>query len=207
MQEESELDHLVEDLFLAEARGDSAALARLAAAHPEYEHQLTAYAVAVASLSAPLSLSQISAAASLDTAELRNRALAAAFGSTTEESVPAIAGILARAAAVGMDTRQLAVATDLPRDVLVKLDRRLVAVTSVPKRCLTALADALDAPVAAVRLFLAGGPGVRVAAFNYAPAPPVAEQESFASALASSPLATREQQATWHQAIRDEGLA
>jgi len=208
MNKDNQLDDLIEELLLAQERGDASALARLTATHPEYEHQLTAYAVAGASLSAPLNSGQLEAAAAIDSAELRDRALAAALGSQIEERAPAITGILARAAAVGMDARQLAAATDLPRDVLVKLDRRLVAVTSVPKRCLAALADALETSAASVWSFLASPPGARVAAFNYASAPPIVDQqETFASALASSPLATLEQQGVWRQVLRDEGLA
>jgi hypothetical protein len=151
---------------------------------------------------------QLEAAAVIDSAELRERALAAALGSQIEARAPAITGILARATSVGMDARQLSVATDLPRDMLVKLDRRLVAVKSVPKRCLAVLADALETNTAAVWSFLAGGPSARVAVFNYASAPPVVEeQETFASALASSTLATLEQQGAWRQVLRDEGLA
>jgi hypothetical protein len=208
MNQDNQLDDLIEELLLAQERGDAAALARLTATYPEYEHQLTAYAVAGASLSAPLNADQLALAAAIDSPKLRDRALAAALGSQIEERVPAITGILARAATLGMDARRLAAATDLPRDVLVKLDRRLVAVTSVPYRCLAVLADALETSAGAVQSFLAGAPGTRVAAFNYASAPPmVDQQETFAAALASSSLATLEQQGAWRQALRDEGLA
>lgn len=207
MNTNNQLDDLIEELLLAQERGDASVLARLITAHPEYEHQLTAYAVAGAGLSAPLSPDQLEVATTIDATKLRSRALAAAFGSSIEEHAPAITGILARAAAVGMDARGLAAATDLPRDVLVKLDRRLVAVTSVPKRCLAVLAEALETNVAAVWSFLASPPGARVAAFNYAPAPPIVDQqETFASALASSPLATLEQQGAWRQVLRNEEL-
>jgi hypothetical protein len=206
--EDSPLDEIIEELILTHERGDPTALARLTEKHPEFEHQLTAYAVADESLSAPLSQSQLAAVVALDTPELRDRALAAARGGHAEEHSPAIAGIFARAATVGLDARQLAAATDLPRDVLVKLDRRLIALSSVPKRCLAVIADALQINAAAVQLFLAGGPGARVAAYNYAAAPPnVGQQDTFASALASSTLATREQQTAWEQVLRDEGLA
>jgi hypothetical protein len=206
--DDDRLDEVIEELLLARERGETAALARLTNTYPEYEHQLTAYAVAHASLSAPLSPSQIAATVALDTPGLRDRALAAAFGSTAAESAPAIPGIFARASAIGMDARQLAAATDLPRDVLVKLDRRLIALSTVPKRCLATLADALQTNAAAIQSFLAGSPGVRVAAFNYAAAPPaVGQQDTFAAALEASTLATREQQTTWQHILREEGLA
>jgi hypothetical protein len=208
MSDDNTLDDLVEELLFANERGDASTLARLIAIHPEYEHQLTAYAVADAGLSAPLQPAQRDAAATLDTAELRDRALAAALGRDAAESAPALTGLIARASAIGIDARQLAAATDLPRDVLLKLDRRLVTFASVPRRCLAALADALQTNVDAVQSFLAGGPGTRVAAFNYAAKPPIPDQqETFAAALAASALATPEQQAAWQQALHDDGLA
>jgi hypothetical protein len=137
------------------------------------------------------------------TPALRQRALASAFAS--ELTVVAIAGILRQGEAVGLSARALAAAVDLPRDLLLQLDKRLIAPASVPQRCLGRLASALQTSADAVQAFLAGGPAARVAAYNFAPtAPQSGTQQTFAEALAESALATPEQRAYWLEALREE---
>ncbi len=195
-------DDLYEQLVLAVERGEIGAVSQLVAAHPEYEQELTAFAIMDALLAAPADHDELASAAKLVTPDLRARALAAASGGADV----ALAGLFLHAAVHGMDARGFAAAVDLPRDILVKLDRRLIVATSIPTRCVQRLAEALQVHIDSVRAYLAGPS--RVAAFNYAPGPPeVAAQDLFSAALASSSLATPAQRATWQQALRDEDLA
>lgn len=192
---------------LAQEQGDSDALARLTAAYPQYEDRLLAFALLDAAVPTVVSPQELAVVRAAVTPALTRRALAAAFAGAEAQPVAALAGILAQGEAVGLSARALATAVDLPRDLLLQLDKRLIAPRSVPQRCLARLASTLQTSVEALQTFLAGGAAVRVAAYNFAPAPPQAgEQETFAAALAGSALATDEQRAYWQAALRDEGL-
>jgi hypothetical protein len=69
------------------------------------------------------------------------------------------------------------------------------------------MAGALQTSVETIDEFLSGGPARRVAAFNFAPAPPRnGEQTSFADALARSALVTAEQRSEWEAILREDGL-
>jgi len=195
---------------LAQAAGDRMELARLLAAYPQHEDRLLAFALYDAAVPTAVGAGELASYAQT-AAALRGRALAAIAAAGVAETatgqVTAIAGILARARAIGLEPRALAAAVGLPRDVLLQIDRRLVSTSSVPRRLLSRLADALQTSAESVQGFLAGGPAGRVAAYNFAAAAPeVAEAQSFAEALAASALATLEQRAYWSAALRDEGL-
>ena len=195
---------------LAQAAGDRAALTRLVAEYPQHEDRLLAFALFDAALPTAVGPGELARYAEAARA-LRGRALAAVAADEMSEAasgqVAAIAGILARARAIGIEPKALAATVGLPRDVLLQLDRRLVSVSSVPRRLLGRLADTLQTSADSVQGFLAGGPSGRVAAYNFAAAAPGAgEAQSFAEALAASALATPEQRAYWDAALRDEGL-
>jgi hypothetical protein len=207
MAEHLAFESLVEAYLLARNRGDSSALERLVDLHPEHEHALTAFALLDAAVPARPQQAVLQSAQAAVTPALRARAMAAAFG--TGQEIVAIAGILARAQELRLSGRDLARVVDLPRDVLLQLDRRLITVASVPRKLLVRLADALQTSADSLQAFLSGsGPAVPVAAYHYAgEAPRSGEPASFAEALAASDLATPEQRATWGEALREEGLA
>lgn len=205
-----DFDEVAGAFQLAQAAGDRAALARLVAAYPQHEDRLLAFALFDAAVPTAVGAGELARHAHA-AAALKGRALAAIADAEIAEAasvqVAAIAGILARARAIGLEPKALAAAVGLPRDVLLQLDRRLVSVGSVPRRLLGRLADALQSSAESVQGFLAGGPVGRVAAYNFAAAAPQAgEAQSFAEALAASALATPEQRAYWDAALRDEGL-
>jgi hypothetical protein len=203
MTDDSRLDDLIEQLTLALDGGETAAVSRLVEEYPAFEHQLTAFALGYAMLAAPAAQPELASAAKMITPDLRSRALAAASGM----GEPVLQGLFQRAAGRGMDARVFAAAVDLPRDLLAKLDRRLISAHSVPRRCVQRLAEALQVRMETVQAYLAAGQPARVAAFNYAAAPPeVAGQDSFASALATSALASPAQREFWQNALRDEDL-
>jgi hypothetical protein len=204
MNVDRQLDHILNQYFLACEQGDRGVLARLIAEYPAYEHQLTAYALLDASIpTQPDPLDLVTAQSAL-TPALKARALSSAFAHPI--SAP-IAGIVTQAAAVGLSARALAAAANLPRDLVLQLDKRLIAPRSIPRLCLRRLAGALQTSVEAVDEFLSGGPARRVAAFNFASAAPVSgEQSSFADALAQSALATAEQRTEWEAVLREDGL-
>lgn len=207
MNEPNNPEAVVEAYLLARRSGDTAALERLAAAYPEHEHALTAFALLDLALPTRPTNAALDAARALLATSLKERVLAAI--APVEAPAPALAGIIARAQELQMSGRDLARMVDLPRDVLAQIDRRLIAVATLPQRLLARLAVALDVSAESVRRYLAAdGPAARVAAFNYAKAPPRAGVAvSFAEALAASDLATPEQRAVWQEALRDEGLA
>ena len=160
---------------LAQAAGDRVALARLVAAYPQHEDRLLAFALFDAAVGTAVGAGELARHAHA-AAALKGRALAAIADAEMAEAasvqVAAIAGILARARAIGLEPKALAAAVGLPRDVLLQLDRRLVSVGSVPRRLLGRLADALQTSAESVQGFLAGGPVGRVAAYNFAAAAP-----------------------------------
>ncbi|HWE64826.1 MAG TPA: hypothetical protein VHB98_24190 [Chloroflexota bacterium] len=203
---QDEFEDIVEAYQLAHARGERDALERLTAAHPRYADRLLAFALFDATVPSTVSAADLAPLQARITPVLRQRALAAAFAEMAPTPV-ALAGILRQGELVGLSPRALATAVDLPRDLLLQLDKRLIAPTSVPARCLARLASTLQTSVEALQTFLAGGAATRVAAYNFAPAPPQAgTQQTFADALAGSALATPEQRAYWQDAIREEHL-
>jgi hypothetical protein len=190
MNEPNDREAILEAYALARRRGDTGALERLATAYPEHEDALIAYALRDAAIPTIPTVRDLAAAQVVLTQALKDRALAAMWPAAP------IVGLLARAQELGLSGPDLARAVDLPRDVLAQLDRRLIAAVSVPQRLLSRLADALQTSAESLGLFLAGSPAVRVAAYNYAPAPPqVGGTITFAEALAQSALATPEQRA------------
>ena len=199
-----DFEQVAEAYLLAQAEGERDALERLTVAYPQYEEQLLAFALLDAAAPTFPARSELAAMTPLVTSELTQRALRAAFAAEQDLQ---LAGILARGEEIGMSARAIAVAVDLPRDLVLQLDRRLIAVGTVPRRCLQRLAAALQTSVESVQAFLVGGPSARIAAYNYAPAPPQAgTQQSFAQALAASGLATEDQRAIWRAALVEEGL-
>jgi hypothetical protein len=210
MTQDERLNDLLVELMLAEAHGETGALDRFCRENPAHEHELTAYAVAEALAALPWEGDDSLRIEAVMTADLESRVLASARAAFAAEPPVAITGILARAGALGLDGQALASALDLPRDVLLRLDRRLIAAQSVPRRLIAELAVTLQTSIAAVASFLSDPPAVRVAAFNYAPGAPTPPGsmalQTFATALAVSPLASASQIASWQATLRDEGL-
>jgi hypothetical protein len=203
MTDDRRLDDLIEQLVLALDAGDIGVVSRMVEAHPDFEHQLTAFMVTNALLAAPAIPDELQFAAKTVTSDLRERALAAAAGSVEASLV----GLFRQAASQGMDARGFAAAMDLPRDLLTKLDRRLIVAQSIPRRCMQRMAEVLQVRVEAVHAYLTAGQPARVAAFNYAAGPPqITGQDSFSKALATSSLATPAQRELWLKALRDEKL-
>lgn len=201
---QDEFEEIVAAYQLARADGDADALERLTVAHPGYADRLLTFALLDASVPAAVDAAMLAPLQARITPALRQRALAAAF---VAPAVAAIAGILQQGEAVGLSARALAAAVDLPRDLLLQLDKRLIAPASVPQRCLARLAAALQSSVDSVQAFLAGGAAMRVAAYNFAPSTPrPGTQQTFATALAESALATPEQRDFWQEALREEAL-
>lgn len=199
-----DFEQVAEAYLLAQAEGERDTLERLAAAYPQYEERLLAFALLDAAVPTVPARIDLAAMAPLVTSELTQRALRAAFA---PEQGLQLAGILARGEEIGLSARALAEAVDLPRDLVLQLDRRLIAVRTVPRRCLQRLAAALQTSAESVQAFLAGGPAAQVAAYNYASAPPrLGAQQSFAQALTASGLATEAQRAAWLAAVAEEGL-
>ena len=199
-----DFEQVAEAYLLAQAKGERDTLERLTAAYPQHEERLLAFALLDAAAPTFPTRTDLAAVATQITPALTQRALRAAFAPGQDLQ---LAGILARGQEIGMSARALAEAVDLPRDLVLQLDRRLIAVGTVPRRCLQRLATALQTSAESVQAFLAGGPATQVASYNYAPAAPRAgARQSFAEALAASGLATESQRATWQAALADEGL-
>lgn len=227
---DDEFDELAESYLLAREHGEAAALERLCDQHPRYAERLLQFALIDAAISGEPSETELAAVRPMLTTELKALTRAAIFESPS--AVLNQAGLIAHAAALGMDARRLAVRTNLPRDLLLALDQRAVAAATVPLRCYQTLAEALQVTVGAVQVFLGGNPAIQATgravksaaqpllepfadmrpaqapAFSYAPAAPgVARKQTFAEALAHSALATDEQRAFWQSFLHDEEAA
>lgn len=199
-----DFESIAEAYLLARASGERGALERLLAAYPQHEDRLLSLALLDEAVPTAGTPDALAAARASVTPALTARALQAASLAAAEA---VLVGILARGERLGLSARALAAATDVPRDVLVQLDRRLIAPETVPQRLLGRLAATLQTQVESIAAFLAGGPATRVAAYHFAASPPASTAgQSFAEAVAASALATEEQRAYWAGALREEGL-
>ena len=181
MTTHDELDIAIESYLLALERGEPRALQRTIASHPTYEHQLTAFALIDAGAATRPSQESLTRAGAEITPALRASILSRVFGhpvAAAEAAAPRIAGIFTQARAVGLNAATLASALDLPSDVVLQLDRRLLDVRSVPRRLLQRLATTLQTSTEALQAYLSGGPATRVAAFNFAAQAPRTEKQA-----------------------------
>ena len=109
-----------------------------------------------------------------------------------------ITTLLGVAIARGMDGHALASKLDIPFALLVKLQRRLIALESVPQTFIMALAETLGRQADEIRAYLSlpstFGPNTSWSSDNK---PLIADREIFALALQEDPEVTASQKTRW----------
>lgn len=199
-----QFEEVVAAYQLAIAHGEPDALKRYCSLYPHFEEQLLRFALRDAAVPTGATEAELAPFRGMLTPALQHRALAAVL----EDDVFALSGIFSRAAKLGLDPRALAATVNLPRDLLMLLDSRAVVAASVPRRCLSTLAEALETTVGALREFLSNGTVAPTPAFHFAPsAPEASAPQTFAEALAQSALASAAQRAYWQSILEDEQTA
>ena len=102
-----------------------------------------------------------------------------------------------RVKALGLTMRAVAAQVRLSSDVLVKLDRRVVPVETVPVRLLDQLGQVLGCTADALRLGLGGAMPQTTGAMYHAKAPPTVGQQSFADAVRTSVTLAKADREYW----------
>jgi hypothetical protein len=106
--------------------------------------------------------------------------------------------LLAAAKAQGLDADDAAALLDIPQPLFVKLHRRLIALESIPRDFINALASAVGRTADEIAAYLRQPPTLAAgASFRADDTPTVGTQESFADALRSDPEAMASQREKW----------
>ena len=113
-------------------------------------------------------------------------------------AVRPLTSLVAAAQAKGFDADEIAAVLSVPQPLFVKLHRRLIALESVPRAFITALAETLGRTADDVSVYLRQPPTLAAgASFRADDTPTVGVQESFADALRQDPEATEIQRERW----------
>lgn len=182
---------------------DSASLREWIERYPQFEQELTEFAVAwsrshwLPAASGP--------ALTDDTVILRGMSIVrnllhekaaekpGAVNSTTE-----LKGIIEESRTVGLNIELLADLTDLSAALVRKLDRRLVRYATIPLQVIENLAHAIQREVLEVVRYLQGPPMlVRGARYRARRPPTLADQEDFFDAVQKDPELTGERRRRW----------
>ena len=102
-----------------------------------------------------------------------------------------------RVKALGLKIADVAAQVRLTSDILVKIDRRIIPVETVPTHLLDQLAGLLDCSVAALRAGLAGRAPQTSGAMYHSKQQPTPGQQSFVDAVRTSVSLTEADRAYW----------
>ena len=117
----------------------------------------------------------------------------------------ALDGLVKQGKRVNLTLRQIAQQVTLTTDVLLKLEARVIDVSSIPRTLIRRLAEALQVAPEAVALYLGGPASASVQpGFYYADQAPTQKQESFLDAIQESAQLSAESKAEWAHIVHDE---
>jgi hypothetical protein len=168
--------------------------------HPRYREDLVQFAVYshVVDWTAPIGEREQTPVD--DALDIEWEAFEEAFG-TLPDPAP-LPGIVARARELHLSVEAVAVSLSLAVDILLKLERRVLVLNSIPATLLERLATSLYCSVAALRAFLAGPPPQPATTFYHAKQPPTQEgQQTFEEAVRESRMMSAEQKEMWLRAV------
>jgi hypothetical protein len=194
--------------YLAAGAMDSDSLRQWIEHYPEYEQELTDFAMAwmlSESLPVPPGAAQVTdsrlvergmqAVQQLLTKKQQPESAALLASSSAAEQ---ISGLMAEARARGLRPRQFVQVTGLGDALLAKLDRRLIRFASIPNEVIERIASALQRDLDSVRQYLQQAPSfATTAAYRAEQAPQLAEPEDFFAAAASDSTMSAAQRAHW----------
>ena len=158
------------------------------AAYPEHAAILADLAVATALPDQPPPAAEVAAAEAIMRQTLR------AHLDHTDRTEP---GIAARLARQRLTWPAIAAQVRLPPEILIKIDRRVIPVDTVPACLLHQLADLLDCTVAALCAGLVGAGPQTAGTMYHATRPPTVRQQGFAAAVQASVNISAADRAYW----------
>ena len=204
MNNPNSLDRLedVLDAYVASADGPAASLDDWIRRYPQYEQELTEFAISW-SMMESLPSEPDTEEVSVDTLVLRGMSvvqnlLHGQSLKTTSVSVPPFESLLSEGRVQGLEPRQFAQASRLGVSLLRKLDRRLIRYASIPRDAIRGLADALRSDEASVSTYLRLGPALAPTTEHRSEqAPALTEPEDFFDAVRADPTISPGDAAHW----------
>lgn len=158
------------------------------AAYPEHAAILADLAVAAALPDKPPPAAEVAATEAIMRRTLR------AHLDQTDRAEP---GLAARVARQRLTWPAIAAQVRLPTEILIKIDRRVIPVDTVPARLLHQLAALLDCTAEALRAGLTGAGPQTAGAMYHATRPPTVRQQAFAAAVQASLNISAADRAYW----------
>lgn len=198
------------DAYVASDVGPNGALDEWIRRYPEYEQELTEFAV---SWSLMESLPPAPDAEEVDEDILVLRGMSIVqnllHGHSLEsasEPVASLESLIAEGRSHGLEPRQLAQAAGLGDSLLRKLDRRLIRYASIPQEAIAGLAGVIKRGAESVAVYLQQSPTSVVATEHRSEQAPVLnEPEDFFDAVRADPTISPEHAARWLELERSMG--
>jgi len=203
--ERERLEDVLDALVASDVGPNSVALEEWIRRYPEYEQELTDFAVSW-SLMKWMPPSPDAEEVGEETLVLRGMSVvqnllhreAQVRGVVPQATQTPLTSLVGEARNRGLTPPQLAYATGLGVTVLRKLDRRLIRYASVPREAIKVLASAIQREPENVARYLQQEPVFATGAQHRAEqAPELAEPEEFVTAVRADPTMTDEQRAQW----------
>ncbi len=204
MNEPSGLGRLedVLDAYVASDVGPNSPLDEWLRSYPEFEREITDFA---ASWSLMKSLPPAPDAEQVDEETLVLRGMSVVqnllHGQSREpasDSVAPFESLIAEGRARGLEPRRLAQAAGLGDSLLRKLDRRLIAYTSIPQELIQRLAQVTQREATTITAFLQQGPTLGAATEHRSDqTPKLTEMERFFDAVRADSTISREHAEHW----------
>lgn len=121
------------------------------------------------------------------------------------EAPPHLDSLLGAAKAAGMDLADVAQTTHLGEAVVRKLDRRLIRFSSIPRKGIDAIANAIRCQAESVATYLQQPPTFSPRALYRADrVPQLSEPEDFLAAVEKDPTMTPEDRRLWRDAVGED---
>ena len=170
--------------------------------YPQYEQELTEFAVSWSLMEAPLS-SPHAEEVNEGTLILRGMSVVQNLlhrqpSESASVSVRSFESLIAEGQVNGLEPRQLAQVSRLGVSLLRKLDRRLIPYASIPRAAIQGLAEAIRSDEASVSVYLQQNPALAAATEHRSEqAPALAEPEDFFDAVRADPTISPGDAAHW----------
>lgn len=198
-----ELEDVLNAYMAAASTPNAESLAEWIRRYPQYERELTEFAVAWSrtrwfpAVQRPSDDDDTSAQRAMRTVQAVLHEKAASLPSSQQQQHP-IDSLLAEARSHGLSMDQLADRIELSAALVRKLDRRLIRYVSMPLAVIENLAGVVERQVLAVARYLDGAPvAAQGARYRAERAPALADQEDFFDAVQNDPELSEERRGRW----------
>ncbi|MXZ23468.1 MAG: hypothetical protein F4Y80_01155 [Caldilineaceae bacterium SB0665_bin_21] len=200
------------DAYVASGDGPNSTLGEWIRRYPEFESELTEFAVSW-SLMKWLPPSSDSEAEEVDEETLVLRGVSVVqnllhrqLQEPASESVTPLESLITEGRARGWEPRRLAQVTRLGNSLLRKLDRRLISHASIPQELINHLAQVLQREATSISSYLQLGPTLGATTEHRSEqAPKLMEPEDFFDAVRADPTISREHAEYWFALERSMG--